>query len=68
MDQVDDLPPFLATENLKPFISKELKDSTTPIPFRTPTGGKAYGYEAKLLPQVCEVYLSARDAEPPVLH
>ena len=65
---IDELPPFLATDNLKPFISKELKNSTTPIPFRTPTGGKAYGYEAKLLPQVCEVYLSARDATPPVLH
>ncbi len=28
---VDGLPPFLAAENLKPFISDELRPSTTPL-------------------------------------
>jgi hypothetical protein len=27
-----------------------------------PSGTNAYGYEAMLLPRVCEVYLKARDA------
>ena len=58
---VDGLPPFLVADNLKAFISEELRQSTTPILFRTVTGGRAYGYEAKLLPMVCEVYLKARD-------
>ena len=35
--------------------------STTPIFFRTKSGGKAVGYDAQLLPMVCEVYLKYRD-------
>lgn len=58
---VEGLPPFLAAQNLKPFISEDLLKSTTPIMFRTPNGGRAFGYEAELLPKVCEVYLRARD-------
>ncbi len=58
---VDGLPPFLVADNLKQFISDELKQSTTPIVFRTVKGGRAYGYDAMLLPMVCEVYVNARD-------
>lgn len=58
---VDGLPPFLVAENLKPFISDDLKQSTTPIVFRTVKGGRAFGYDAMLLPMVCEVYVNARD-------
>jgi hypothetical protein len=58
---VEGLPPFLVAENLKPFISDELKQSTTPIVFRTVKGGRAFGYDAMLLPMVCEVYVNARD-------
>ena len=58
---VDGLPPFLVAENLKPFISDELMQSTTPIVFRTVKGGRAFGYDAMLLPMVCEVYVNARD-------
>lgn len=60
---VDGLPPFLNAASLKPFISDELRQSTTPIIFRSLTGGRGYGYEATLLPMVCEVYLQARDAD-----
>jgi P63C domain-containing protein len=58
---VEKVAPFLALDNLKPFVSQELADSTKPIVFRTPRGTKAYGYRAELLPQVCEVYLQAYD-------
>ena len=58
--RVDKPPSFLAAKNLKPFISNELIRSTKPIPFRSPRLG--YGYRAELLPQVCEVYLRARDS------
>jgi P63C domain len=56
------LPPFLAAENLQRFIGDELRVASTPIVFRTLRGNRAYGYDAKLLPMVCEVYLRARDA------
>jgi hypothetical protein len=56
------LPPFLAAENLTPFISDELRQAAMPVVFKTKRGKKAYGYDARLLPMVCEVYLLARDA------
>lgn len=56
------LPPFLAAENLRPFISDELRQLTTPLVFRNIRGSKALGYDATLLPLVCEVYLNARDS------
>ena len=59
---VDGMIPFLSANNLKPFISEELLESTTPVRFRTEKGAKAFGYKANLLPKVCEVYLQARDA------
>jgi hypothetical protein len=59
---VDDLPFFLQAEQLRPFVTDELRVSTTPIFFRLKDGQKAVGYDAKLLPLVCEVYLKLRDA------
>lgn len=58
----DGLPSFLAAEVLKPYISEELMVSTTPILFRLRNGGRTVGFDAMLLPMVCEVYLKFRDA------
>lgn len=63
---VDKSVAFLAAKNLKPFISEELEGSTRPIIFRTVKGVKAFGYKAELLPEVCSVYLEAKEQE--VLH
>jgi len=63
---VEQLPPFLAPKNLKPFIDEDLRRSSVPILFKPLKGGgrkgAAYGYQAELLPKVCEVMLRARDA------
>jgi P63C domain-containing protein len=56
------LPAFLTAKNLKPFIPDELYVTSSQIEFRLPSGQRAFGYPAQLLPQVCEVYLRARDA------
>lgn len=58
---VDNFPAFLNANNLKPLISQEIISSARPIEFRLPSGGKAFGYVAELLPKVCNVYLQARD-------
>jgi hypothetical protein len=58
---VDGVPFFLQAEALKPFISDELLMSTTPVFYRTMVGGRGVGYDAEVLPKVCEVYLSFRD-------
>lgn len=58
---VDDLPAFLNASNLKPYLSQIREGmSTTPILFQIPNGPKGYGYDAKLLPGVCTVYLEAK--------
>lgn len=60
-----ELPIFLRAKNLKPFIDEELIDSSKPIVFSK--GHQVfYGYKAELLPQVCEVFLDAKEAG--VLH
>ncbi|HJO74333.1 MAG TPA: P63C domain-containing protein [Rhodospirillales bacterium] len=58
----DGLPPFLATKSLKSLISQEILDTTVPVAFITPTGSKALGYRAELLPRVCDLFLEARSA------
>jgi len=58
---IDGMPAFIAADNLKPFIPDQLRESTTPIFFRDETGGRRAGYDASLLPMVCEVYLQLRD-------
>jgi hypothetical protein len=60
---VDNTPAFLAANNLKPYISNELLESTTPIKFRGIRGTRGFGYKAELLPKVCTVYLEARDTK-----
>ncbi len=57
----DGLPFFLQAEVLRPFITEEMSEATTPIFFRTKEGKRAVGYDAALLPKVCEVYLRFRD-------
>lgn len=57
------LPVFLEARNLAPFISDELMGVLEPRHFRPPTGGaRSEGFPAQILPLVCDVYLSARDA------
>ncbi len=53
--------PLFDSENLKPLVSHELSASTKPIQFRLPTGQRAWGYRAEILPDVCDIYLKARE-------
>lgn len=55
-------PPILQGKAINPYISEDLLSKSRPIAFRTANGAPASGYRADLLPQVCEVYLQARDA------
>lgn len=56
-------PAFLTAKNLQPFIPNELRVTSSQITFKPlGAGNRAFGYPAELLPQVCEVFLKARDA------
>lgn len=57
----DGLPAFLMAERLKPFVTEELRAATTPLFFLTLDGRRAVGYDAEILPMVCEAYLNLRD-------
>lgn len=57
----DGLPPFLATRSLKTLITREIVEATVPIAFVTTTGGKALGYKAELLPEVCDLFIEAKN-------
>jgi len=62
-DQESRLPVFLTAANLNQFITKELLDNSAPLNFRPSGGGLSQmGYRADLLPQVCNVFLDAKDA------
>jgi hypothetical protein len=55
------VPPILQSKALSSFITAEILEKARPITFRHPSGGRARGYNAELLPVVCEIYLKARD-------
>lgn len=67
--RADALPPILAAKSLEPFISDDLRATVTkPIIYQfvhDDTGRKggastAHGINAKLIPEICEMFLSAR--------
>lgn len=62
LSTVDGLPFFLQAQALQPFISEDLRASTTPIFFSSKEGKRMVGYDAQLLPDVAEAYLKFRDS------
>lgn len=58
---VDGVIPFLAAKNLSALVDDELREMLRPIKFRTLGGRPAYGFPAEALPEVCNLYLKARD-------
>jgi len=58
------LPAVLMSANVKPFISNELMVRLiSPVQYRPKHGGRtAFGYEATLLPLICETLLDAQKA------
>ncbi len=62
--QGDRLYRFATGKNINPFIHNDLiSRMENPIRFRAPTGGSiATGYEATILPDLCDAILSAREA------
>jgi hypothetical protein len=54
-----ELPAFLTAQNLRPFISDDLKVTSSQIEFKAKNGTRAFGYSADLLPQVISVFIDA---------
>lgn len=63
--QGDRLYQFATGKSILPYASSDLiSRMENPIRFRAPTGGSiATGYEATILPDICDAVLAARDAD-----
>jgi P63C domain len=58
------LPVYLSAKNFSPFISDDLALAlNSPIKYKTASGAIANGLDAALLPEVCDVFLKARDED-----
>lgn len=59
--RVEGLPPFLEASNLAPFIPAKLREHVNGIAFRR-TGQRftSTGFEAIILPEICDVFLASR--------
>jgi hypothetical protein len=54
---------FISRNRINPFVSHGLAERIhAPNVFITPTGGRAYGYDAEVLVELCDVVLKARQA------
>lgn len=57
------LPEYISAAYLKPYISEELtKKLENPINYINTMGNEAMGIDATLLPQICDVWISARNS------
>lgn len=55
----DQIPPFLASKNLKPYLNQDIIGRTKLIQYRDGNAIKS-GYDSELLVDMCEIYLQAR--------
>ncbi len=58
--RIDGVPVFIDAQNLQPFISEELRQLFEKIIYIDKVGKAQEGYEATILPMICDLYLEAR--------
>ena len=59
--RIEGLPPIVAAKNILPFVSDELKEKSQPVHYYLQNGNVTSGYDAELIPLVCELYLQAKE-------
>lgn len=59
--RLEGLPPIIAAKNLLPFITDEIREIATPVHYYQRNGKPTAGYDANLIPLVCNLYLEAND-------
>ena len=58
--RVLNMPSFIDANNLQPFINEELRAKLKQIDYYDINGKKTSGYQAVIIPLLCDVYLNAR--------
>lgn len=59
--RLEGLPSIVGAKNLIPYVTDELREKAEPIHYFLQNGSVASGYDAELIPLVCELYLIAND-------
>jgi hypothetical protein len=59
--RVLNMPSFADAKNLQPFINKDLETVLKPIEYLSTTGRPVTGFNAEILPLLCDLYLEARE-------
>lgn len=57
------MPAFIDANNIQPFVSQELRLVLNPIDYIDKNEKVSTGYDATILPQMCKMYLDARQAK-----
>ena len=57
--RLEDLPSVVGAKNLLPYVSNELYEKSKPIEYYHTNGKIATGYNAEIVPLICELYISA---------
>jgi len=55
------IPAFMDAKNLQPFVSEELIENARKIDYVSPNNKVSSGYDANILPCLCDLYLTARE-------
>lgn len=55
------IPAFMDAKNLQPFVSEELVKNARKIDYVSPNNKVSSGYDANILPCLCDLYLTARE-------
>jgi hypothetical protein len=62
--RLDGLPSIVGAANLLPLVTEELREKSQAVYYSHTNGSLSAGYDAELIPVVCELYLSAADMNP----
>ena len=62
----DGLPSIIGAKNLLPYVTDEVIEKLKPIHYYHTNGTNAVGYDAELIPLICELYLKADDHDATV--
>ena len=59
--RIEGLPSIVGAKNLIPYVTDELQQKAAPVNYFLQNGNPTAGYDAELIPLVCELYLKAND-------
>ncbi|MFQ1642425.1 P63C domain-containing protein [Aeromonas veronii] len=59
--RIEGLPSIIGAKNLLPYVDDELREKAEPVHYYLQNGKTATGYNAELIPLICELYLKAAD-------